>query len=98
MHEHDPVYSLLKRQCFWYSGSIYHIVSEYYDCESSTSFDINEELDDIRIPLNDYLPDLAGRWMGLKVGGLSSTVLEIIGPKFTESLERERAEVSFILT
>lgn len=94
VHEHDPVYSLLKRQCFWYSGSIYHIISASYDCESSTPFDINGEFDDILIPLNDYLLDLEGRWMRLKVGRLSSMVLEIIRPKFTESLKRERAEVS----
>jgi hypothetical protein len=33
VHDEDPVYSLLSRQCYWYANTIVEVVKKEFDCE-----------------------------------------------------------------
>ena len=94
VHDHDPMYSLLKRQCYWFANTIYHVVACSYNCTIVQAGE-NIETEQIRIPPNMYLLDLAERWRGVKVSRVSETILELMKQKFKERLDKESAEVCF---
>lgn len=61
-------------------------------CSSVGSPDISTR-DDICIPPNSYLPDLAGRWMGILVRGVEEAVLKIMIDKFNARYAEKLDEV-----
>lgn len=95
VHDHDPLYSLLKRQCFWFANTIYLVVENLYRYETVVDIGDSSEQYDIRIPPGIYLPDSAGRWMGVLVTKVSEEVVRILGEKFQERYEKEQSDVRF---
>jgi hypothetical protein len=68
VHKHDPLYSTLKSHCFWFATIICDVVEKEYPCttvHNKQYAPVSE--DEICIPRNDYLPDLAGRSMGISL-------------------------------
>ena len=96
VHNHDPLYSILKSQCFWFANIICDIVEREYHCNTicSESF-ARVSRDDICIPPNNYLPDLAGRWMGILVSKVEEAVLLVVASDFREYKEVKHTEVTF---
>ena len=74
VHDYDPMYSLLKRQCYWFENTIYHVVAHSYNCIIVQARE-NLETKQICIPPNKYLLDLAEWWRGVKVSRVSKTIL-----------------------
>jgi len=97
VHQHDPLYSLLKRQCFWYANTIYLVVEALYKCQTAADNIGDEALGDIHIPPEIYLPDSAGRWMGILVTDVSEKVVEIMKRKFEEAYAKVCSKVCFAL-
>lgn len=95
VHDHDPLYSLLKRQCYWFANVIYLVVSSTYNCRHDVIQAGDDEQDHIRIPLNTYLPDKAGRWMGVLVSKVSETVIPVMKEKFEACRAKELTKVFF---
>jgi hypothetical protein len=98
VHKHDPLYSLLKRQCYWYSNTIYHTISNSYSCTTTINTGVglrNETIEEIRIPLNEYLPDLAGRWMGVRVSNVSEALVLLMKEKFESDFDEALVKVCF---
>jgi hypothetical protein len=95
VHEHHPVYSLLRRQCYWYANTIFEVISLSNACTILGAPTL--EFDDVRIPPRLYLPDLAGRWMGLRISIVSAKIVELMKGKFEDRSARELTTVCFIL-
>ena len=60
VHNYAPLYSLFRRQCYWFAFIICAVVMKICTCSSIGSPDLDSQ-EEIRIPPNSYLPDLAGR-------------------------------------
>jgi hypothetical protein len=82
MHEYAPLYSLLRHQCYWFAFIICAIIFRTCTCSSIGSPSLPDK-DDVRIPPNNYLPNLAGRWMGILVRGVEEAILKIVTEKYT---------------
>jgi hypothetical protein len=97
VHNHDPLYSLLKCQCYWFANTIYHVISNTYSCTDiiTGGEPRNEMIEEVRIPPNDYLPDLAGRWMDVRVSNVSNTLIRLVEEKFESDYDEELAKVCF---
>ena len=92
VHEYAPLYSLFRRQCYWFAFIICAVIMRICTCSSVGSPDISTR-DDICIPPNSYLPDLAGRWMGILVRGVEEAVLKIMIDKFNARYAEKLDEV-----
>ena len=93
VHDHSPLYSLLKCQCYWYSNTIFSVIANSYACEG-VSVPEGYEMDDLTIPLNSYLPHLGGTWMGVNINTISNAVVEVMKENFQKHLEAVLTEVS----
>ena len=91
VHEYAPLYSLFRRQCYWFAFIICAVIMRICTCSSVGSPDIHT--DDIRVPPNNYLPNLAGRWMGILVRGVEEAVLKIVIDKFNARYDEKLNEV-----
>jgi hypothetical protein len=95
VHNHDPLYSPLKSQCYWFASMVCNVITQVYSCNEVTHH--NEDLiDDICVPPNDYKPDWAGRWMGILVSDIEGTVSSVIAENFKVHLQAKQKEVRFI--
>ncbi len=77
VHDHDPLYIVLEHHCYWFVQIICTIVEMKYRCtviHSKTYAPVT--MDTVRIPSNDYLPDLAGRTMGILVCKVEEAVVK----------------------
>lgn len=108
VHNYDPLYSILKSQCYWYARIICDIVEDQSICSSSNGDPSSGNVGDptmhgeegVCIPLNSYLPDLAGRWIGgILVNKVEEAVLSLIISKFKQNRQTKMEEVclTFIL-
>ena len=98
VHDHNPLYTLLAHHCYWFVQIICAIVEMLYPCtmiHSKTYAHVSE--DTICIPANDYLPDLAGRTMGILVCKIEAAVVSVVAGKFQASKEAKLNEVNFII-
>ena len=97
VHNHDPLYSLLKRQCYWFANTIFYVILKNFICTNVVNGGdpFNEMIEDAHIPPNDYLPDLAGRWMGFRVMSLSKQLIELVSAMFESKRAEELAKVGF---
>lgn len=97
VHDHDPLYTLFKRQCYWYANTIYDAIQQSYRCEiglGDPEAQTNESHEsDLRIPLDLYLPPSAGRWKGVLVMAVSHDVVKDVKKKFETSLLESLAQV-----
>ena len=98
VHKHDPLYSPLQSHCLWFASIFIDVLERVCDCTSvhSTSYEPTIS-DDICIPRNNYLPDLAGRSMGILVSKVSEAVVSIVASNFLAYKEEKRTEVLFII-
>lgn len=97
VHNHDPLYSVFKSQCYWYARTICDIVVKEYRCDVVSGTQAPLTVDDVLLPKNDYLPDLSGRCSGILISGVEETVSSIIASNFKEHLREKRDEVCFII-
>jgi hypothetical protein len=97
VHNHDPLYSLLKRQCYWFANTIFYVILNSLPCTNviNGGDPSNEMIEDARIPPNDYLPDLAGRWMGFRVMSTSKQLIELMSAKLEPKHAEELTRVGF---
>jgi hypothetical protein len=94
VHNYAPLYSLFRRQCYWFAFIICAVILKTCTCSSIGSPLFME--DEICIPPNSYLPDLAGRWMGILVRGVEEAVLKIIIEKYNARCQEKLDEVRCI--
>lgn len=92
VHNYAPLYSLFKRQCYWFAFIICAVILKTCTCSSIGSPGLHAE-DDICIPPNSYLPNLAGRWMGILVRGVEEAVLKIMIEKYEARCDEKLDEV-----
>src|SRR6266545_1668084 len=96
VHNYALLYSLFKRQCYWFASIICAVILKICTCTSVSPQGLRQS-DNIRIPPNSYLPDLAGRWMGILVTRVEETVLKIIIDKYEASFAEKKMAVRFML-
>lgn len=101
IHDHQPHYSSLERQCFWYARTICIIVEQEYRCLeviTGPSSSFGESVGDSMHP-TDYLPDLSGRVKGVLVSApdeiSESDLVANLVANFKKVLADKREEVSF---
>jgi len=95
VHHYTPLYSLFRCQCYWFAFIICAIIMKICTCSSIGHPDLDSQ-DDICIPPNSYLPNLAGRWMGILVSGVEEAVLKIIIDKYNARYAEKLNEVCCI--
>ena len=96
MHDHNPLYSLLRRQCYWFTNTIYHIVSHNYSPITQPKRN-TPNTNEIYIPSNHYLPNLAGRWIGILISKVEEAVLLLLELKFKALHDQEVKDVHLSL-
>jgi hypothetical protein len=83
VHNHDPLYSLLEHHGYWFVQIICALVEKLYPCTTIRSkryAPVSE--DTIRIPANDYLPELEGRSMRILVSRVEEAVVSLVASEF----------------
>ena len=96
VHNHDPLYQLFKRQCYWYSNTIYQTIAQSFPCviglgePDDPTNQLHES--DLRIPFDAYLPPSAGRWKGMLVMVVSQDVVQNVKQTFEEKYSKFLAE------
>ena len=94
IHNHDPQYSILKHQCFWFATTLCHVVGREYKCTMVTSSAPFVSRVDIR---NSYLPEVGGRWRGFMINDVEDdSVLLAISANFRKHLEQKHDNVLLI--
>ena len=102
VHTEYPIYSLFKNQCCWFSNIIYDaakIIDSYIPCGFGThliadDLDPNSTLaDKFFMPFYLYMPEEAGRWLGVKICEVEKIILRHIVEKFKEQLKDHMKEV-----
>ena len=101
VHKHDPIYSVFKSQCFWFASSICDVVIKEYTCTTVNSQRDNlltppPGRDDICLPPNDYLPNLAGTWMGIAVNRVEDAVSSVLRREFRRHRQQKLDEGSVL--
>lgn len=98
VHNHEPVYSTLSSQCFWFAKVICDIIEREYICDVKVTGPSHRGLDDSTPPLpNNYLPDLAGRISGILINEPNKEVSSNLAVSFKNYLNEKRKEVSFFV-
>jgi hypothetical protein len=97
VHTYAPLYSLFKRQCYWFVSIICAVILRTRTCTSVSPPGLRPSSDNICIPPNSYLPDLAGRWKGILVSRVEETVLKIMIDKFEACCAEKQTVVRFML-
>lgn len=96
VHEHDPLYSMLKHQHFWFARIICDVVERVYVCTTIASKTNFVSMDDVFIPHNRYLPKLEGRWIGFEISRVEEAISSIMTANFRKYLQEMENEVCFI--
>ena len=94
VHNHNPLNLILRRNCFWFASTVCDVIVKEYPCKSTSSKQFAVSNYEICIPPNDYLPDLAGRWMGILVSHIEKTISLIVASNFRK-YHQEKLEGSF---
>jgi len=98
MHDHNPLYTLLEHHCYWFIQIICAIIEKMYPCTTIHSKKYaGVSMDMICIPANDYLPDLAGRMMGMLVCKIEKAVISVVADKFQAYKKAKLDKVHFII-
>ena len=85
VHDHDPLYSLLRGQCYWFVKTICDVVVEEYACTcvgGNANSSPAASRDEVCTSQKNYLPDTSGRWMGVMITGVENTVTLIVAQNF----------------
>jgi hypothetical protein len=100
VHNHDPLFSTLKSGCYWFVRVICNVLTKEYSCSVIPGKHDPLVSDDISIPPNDhYLPNLAGRCVGILIstGRVEEAVTTVIQSNFRKYRQEKREEVCFIV-
>jgi hypothetical protein len=97
VHNHDPLYSLLSSHCYWYANIICDVIVKKYLCTTTANERLALSADHIHLPANNYLPDLAGTWMGILVSRVGEAVSSVVASNFEKYLQEKTDEVRFHL-
>jgi hypothetical protein len=95
VHDHDPLYSTLNSQCYWFARVICAVVEREYACSVVRGKQEPLSTDDISIPINNYLPDLGGRFTGILINRVEEAVVTAIASNFRKYLQEKQEEVCF---
>jgi len=111
VHSQYSIYSLFKRNCYWFALLIYlaaknidqilgsgEIHEDPGESDDSEMIDDSEMTDDFFVPFYLYASNLAGRWMGFKVCDVKDVVLGRIVRLFLKQLEEHEAELDKLKT
>jgi hypothetical protein len=93
IHNYDPHYSTFKHQCFWFATAVCDVVVREWNCITVTGNAPSVSRDQVQ---DHYLPDVQGRWRGIKINKAEDTVSSAIASNFRKYLEEKENEVSFI--
>jgi hypothetical protein len=93
VHNHDPHYSTLRHQCFWFATTLCDVVLKKYSCHMVTGSAPSLSRDEV---CNSYLPDLEGRWMGFLISRVEDTFVTTMASYFQNYLQEKKNEVYFI--
>ena len=96
VHNHDPLYTLFRRQCYWYANTIYRVIEQSHTFSERVSHEPENpeyQSSDLRIPPDIYLPPSAGRWRGLLVTAVSQDVVEVVRKKFEDCFSESVAHI-----
>ena len=96
VHVHDPLYSILKHQCYWFACTTLNVVESVYKGNGAAHDEGHISADDISIPSNDYRPHLAGTWKGILITRVEDVVSTAMVFNFRVYLEEKKKEVLFI--
>jgi hypothetical protein len=97
VHNHDPLYSMLRSQCYWFARTMCDVVAKEYRCTVISGTQAPLTVDDISIPANDYLPDMSGRCLGVLISRVEDTVSSAIALNFRKYLQEKHEEVCFFI-
>jgi hypothetical protein len=94
VHNYDPLYTLFKRQCYWYANTIYRVIEQTHTFSERMSHEPEDpESSDLRIPPDIYLPPSAGRWRGLLVMAVSQVLVMEVRKKFEECFSESLVQI-----
>lgn len=96
VHNHDPLYSIFGSHCYWFANIICNVIEKEYKCQTVTSPEYAFTKDTICFPPNDYLPELAGRWMGVLISRVQETFSSVVASAFKIHLQEKQDLVSFL--
>jgi len=94
VHREAPLYSIMKKQSFWYSQAICDVVLKVYNCDHIGG-EQSVSRDDMDVPSNTYLPGLEGRWRGFMISKVEEAVSSVLVSKFRISRQEQLDQVSF---
>jgi hypothetical protein len=88
IHEEDPNYFLLSRQCYWFIATMFFVVDLVW---GNT---LNEEEAGHPSP-NDYLPKQFGKWNNMPINQNNNAVIQRVIARFWERRKVEFSSVNF---
>jgi hypothetical protein len=101
VHEREPQYSRLQKNCYWYANTIFETVAHLFGIDSSISdYDTDLEVqyspvDPLQPPMDQ--PELCGRWSSLKTVATKPEEITDIISTYKKSYREEHAKVRLIL-
>ena len=93
VYNHGHLYSLFKKQSYWYATLICDAVLALSPCKQQDARGTTYCQDEVYIPPNVRFPKLAGQWMRIPVGDVEAAVLSIVLPSFEEARTQNVNEV-----
>jgi hypothetical protein len=97
VHQHAPLYSPLEDNCLWFIHIFCAVLEKLYACKTVHGDNRVSASQDIRIPRNNYLPNLAGRSMGILISKVEESIVSVVVANFLKFKEEMRADVRFII-
>lgn len=99
VHSEYPLYSLFKKNCYWFSNLIYLSAREI-DKVLGSRPDLPEDPEDSKditdsffLPFYLWMPRVAGCWMGFKICEVQKIVVDRIARLFLKKLEEHERKV-----
>lgn len=101
VHTEYPLYSLFKRNCYWFSMTFY-LAAQTIDKSLGSRPDLpdrpEEGTDNFFLPFSLYMPEVAGRWMGFKICEVQKMMVDHIVRLFLKKLgEHEKMVFTIFL-
>jgi len=85
IHTHNPVYMLVKEQCYWFASMIMCILKRVYGHNGAPSLAMDEHVDEVR--------RAAGKWHSIPVHRATEPMLDSITSQFESNLKAFKERV-----
>lgn len=92
VHEHSPLYSAFKNQCYWFVCLVCEVILSIDPCRAEDQLSKETTLEP-----EDYLPDLAGQWHGLLVCDVEKAIVAVLVHELWIRKEEYMAQVQYQL-